>query len=318
MGWGAVKDHTSTLVGAKVYVLAGYDVARYENLSRVLVIDCSSARKKYRRSRMKIKGPVMPDVSRNGHTTCLVDDKLLMMGGWRMHHTLADVFELDLILESWRFVPTHGPVHRVLNMHVAEYVDQWQQVVCFGGGDGTLFINDTSCFDVSANRWTKMRPTGAVPGERASHCSCLVGTSYYIYGGWKQGYSYGDLHILHLSPIPGSARWSSPMAANSPHSRSGTDMVNFHGRLFIFGGYQGRAANDLQVYDPELDKWLTVNEGASKGAGDVFSASVTGTLPPNRVGLTLTAIPGNKLLMYGGAPFGSQEESFFTLEELDK
>lgn len=306
------KDHTATLVGGQLYVVAGHDASTYDNLNDVLAVDCSG--KQLKEQKLRVGGETIP--ARNGHSATLVNDKIIVLGGWRLRAAISDVYSLDLIMKAWKSVETYGPKHPVMNMHSAEYAESWHQVVCFGGGDGNRFVNVTTCLSMDSLRWYELNPKGNLPDPRASHSSCMVGSTYFIFGGWKQGVSYNDVHLLHLWRTPGAAHWSSPSVKNIPTSRSGAGMAYFHGLLVVFGGYQGRASNDLQIYDIRLQSWLPVMSRASSGVNqNLPRVCVTGSNALPRVGHSLTNIGGERLLVFGGPRFGSTDRAYFTLEQ---
>ena len=40
-------------------------------------------------------------------------------------------------------------------------------MILFGGASGRTLLNDTWAYDLAANTWTELKPTGTVPSARA-------------------------------------------------------------------------------------------------------------------------------------------------------
>eukprot|EP00252_Welwitschia_mirabilis_P026986 TRINITY_DN906_c0_g1_i2.p1 TRINITY_DN906_c0_g1~~TRINITY_DN906_c0_g1_i2.p1 ORF type:complete len:944 (-),score=234.90 TRINITY_DN906_c0_g1_i2:748-3579(-) len=59
---------------------------------------------------------------------------------------------------------------------------------------------DVHCYDILANKWTRLTPVGEPPSPRAAHVATAVGTMVVIQGGiGPAGLSTEDLHVLDLT-----------------------------------------------------------------------------------------------------------------------
>ncbi|MCO5566287.1 hypothetical protein L7F22_019963 [Adiantum nelumboides] len=102
---------------------------------------------------------------------------------------------------------------------------------------------DIHCYDVIANRWTRLNPIGDPPSPRAAHAATAVGTMVVIQGGiGPAGLSPEDLHVLDLTqPRP---RWHRVVVqGHGPGQRYGHVMALVGQRFLLeVGGNDGRRA----------------------------------------------------------------------------
>ena len=305
VGASLLKNHTACAVGGRLYIYGGYSLRERLNHSTTLLLDCSSDQ--YTLQRLDMEGEFVP-TPRNGHTANVVDDKLFVFGGWGGNSVSEDVYILDLILYKWHAPAMKGTRHSLLNMHVSEYVDYLGQIVCFGGGDGQSFLNDTTALNVRSMSWSDVKPKGFPPEERSNSSSCMQGHTMYVFGGWNHRATLNDIHLLYLPENGIRASWSSPKIdeAKRPLHRVGAGFVSFRNKLVLFGGYNYSTLGDVQIFDPVKKIWLQPSQASRKA---LFSSSdevfhITGPTPATRSGHTFTVIANKYILAYGGSGNG--------------
>ena len=301
---GRRKNHSATLVGGRVYFCCGYELQRSRNLNDVTFLEETTQenKKKFRMREVFLSDPLRP-LARNGNTATLVEDKLFLFGGWGNNHALNDVWVFDLVLRCWSKPETRGAPHPMLNMHVSEYIDWMNCILCFGGGDGRVFENSVTCLYLLNLEWKKLTPKGTPPPPAANVRACLVGYTYYIFGGWNRIAKQNDIHLLHLPRGWGKPFWSSPEVGEKPPTRVGAGMAGFYGRVLMFGGQNGIYHKDLQFYDVKEQRWHKTKHVRFPKPAKVsrLNIEVTGSWPVGRVGHTVTTMPSGSLLVYGGS-----------------
>lgn len=100
---------------------------------------------------------------------------------------------------------------------------------------------DVHCYDVLANKWTRLTPVGDPPSPRAAHVATAVGTMVVIQGGiGPAGLSTEDLHVLDLTQQ--RPRWHRVVVQGpGPGTRYGHVMALVGQRfLLAIGGNDGK------------------------------------------------------------------------------
>lgn len=152
--------------------------------------------------------------------------------------------------------------------------------IVFGGtlykGDNKFaYLNDTWALDVDTMKWHLPKCAGRPPGGRYGHTAVVVDYKVYIFGGKGEGgILYNDLWCLDVE------KWSWAMIPSStaapPGTRFGHSMIAVGDKLAVFGGWDGRAANN--------EFWLfdLCTSGARAGgrAGAPAACISTSTPPP--------------------------------------
>jgi N-acetylneuraminic acid mutarotase len=141
--------------------------------------------------------------------------------------------------------------------HAAEVVDgRFFLLGGLGEGAGQMQI-----YDLSTNLWT-LGPE--LPFRAGSSVSAVIGGKIYVAGGID-----GDSTIAEAAVYdPATETWTSiaPMPLPRNHAASGTD----GSRWYIFGGrgpgsgdgnIVANGFDDVQVYDPESDRWIVSGAG---------------------------------------------------------
>ncbi len=188
-----------------------------------------------------------------------VGNDLLLFGGADDSGDRNDLWAFDVTSNTWTRLSPSGTLPPPREGHAMTYELDSKQVLVFGGlnsDSGTLF-NDLWAYDVTANAWTKLDPTGPAPAVRESTAMAYDPDSLQvlIFGGLSLGddadTELGDMWIfdrgteatvwgkLLLSGVVPSARQGHALAA-----------APAFGGLLMFGGRFGNAdLNDLWMYD---------------------------------------------------------------------
>jgi leucine-zipper-like transcriptional regulator 1 len=161
--------------------------------------------------------------------------------------------EFDFNLYKWSTVPAAG--RRPRARYRATCVVHENQMILFGGHDGTRHLSDTHVFDFETRIWTSLVTDGIPPIPRDSHVSCVWNRSMYVFGG-SSGSEMCDLHELQLPLKPTApAKWRQLKSPSSDQSgaRFCHVAVVYQDAMYVFGGYDGRARlNDFIRFDFEI------------------------------------------------------------------
>lgn len=189
-------------------------------------------------------------------------------------------FAYDMILGTWETTLAQRPFPG--NHHAVEVFDG--KVYLMGGLDNGS-AGQVQIYDPVLDAWT----LGAPMTWNAGSCiSALIGGEIYVGGGILQSAGTAG-NFAKYDPVLDSwtAIGAMPIAVN--HAASATDGE----RLFVFGGRQGMNVpqagfDEVQIYDPVLDTWLTST------AGDVAA------MPLPRGGTGRAIFTGGEFMIFGG------------------
>ncbi|WP_455392020.1 Kelch repeat-containing protein [[Eubacterium] cellulosolvens] len=217
---------------------------------------------------------------RNRHTMATIrgTDKVILYGGSDNAMILNDTWVYDLSDNSWtEKSPATGPGLRRDNDMAGVYGTD--QVVFFGGYNGTSGFNDTWIYDLSANTWTERFPTNS-PSRRYYHkMSSVYGTDkVLLFGGAYGATIFDDLWEYDLS----ANTWTNKNPSGStPKGRIGHGMAGINGNdnIVMYGGYNLTSyyLSDTWAYDLSANTWTDKSPSTSPGAIDSHSMASIST-----------------------------------------
>ena len=126
---------------------------------------------------------------------------------WRNFFSLcrSDLNEYDFTESRWSVVPAAG--RRPRARYRATCVVFRNNMISYGGHDGTRHLSDAHIFDFDTRTWSTLVTEGTPPIPRDSHVSVVHGNSMYCFGG-SSGSAMNDLHELQLPSSPSApAKW---------------------------------------------------------------------------------------------------------------
>lgn len=111
----------------------------------------------------------------------------------------------------------------------------------FGGTDDEDRKNDLFMYDIHINKWALLPNKGQVPLPRSGAKGVSYDNKLYFFGGYqkKSGNFYKDLFFYDLS----QQEWfdvGSLQSGEMPSQRTDHTVVLWDGRLFVYGGYDGK------------------------------------------------------------------------------
>ena len=172
----------------------------------------------------------------------------------------------------------------------------------FGGessdGDQTTVLNDLYKYRTTKNEWFKVESLNT-PSPRCSHQAVSLNDHLYVFGGeyatLTQFYHYRDLWRLDAKTLA----WEQvePCTKVAPSSRSGHRMVEWRGKILVFGGFYKASqdqnavfVNDTWLYSPAHNEWRPLKFTDAPGVAK----------PPLRSGCVLAPCSDFSVLVWGG------------------
>lgn len=133
-------------------------------------------------------------------------------------------------------------------------------------------------------RWSQVNSSGSSPSPRSGAASVIVDAHMYIFGGYGGGGRLDDFHCFDLD----NTRWScvEPSSGLTPGMRENNGLIEFRGKLYLFGGYNGQQwLNDLFSFDLFTKEWHNVDQ--------------SGQPPASRFGY-VSVVHNNFFVVFGG------------------
>uniref|UniRef100_A0A8C4NPE7 Zgc:163014 n=1 Tax=Eptatretus burgeri TaxID=7764 RepID=A0A8C4NPE7_EPTBU len=93
---------------------------------------------------------------RSGHSTTLLQKKLVIFGGWDAPVCFKDLHILDLGFMEYTPVKVKGPVPSARCWHASAPVSD-NRLIIHGGYNGNKVLNDTYIFNLDGNEWTRIK-----------------------------------------------------------------------------------------------------------------------------------------------------------------
>lgn len=130
----------------------------------------------------------------------------------------------------------------------------------FGGRSGSTVYRDLWRYDLDADRWQRLTPSGSAPGARFGHAAVWVdGVGLVVWAGQSGSSFFADLWAYD----PGSTAWRKlPSTGAIPEARYGSCAVERDGRMWISHGFTDRGRfSDTRAYDFAADTWTDETPG---------------------------------------------------------
>lgn len=217
------------------------------------------------------------------------NDRIYTLGGlFEGAQSVSDDFlEYDANRDVWTELSPLPEARHHIAVSIIE--DKLYGIGGFKGGfpnweaQSTVFV-----YDFNTEEWTESTP---LPQPRGEHSTAVIDGKIYVIGGrYKRtpdSANYDDhfdtSSVLVFDPI--TKVWSS--APDAPTARNSHSAAVIDGKIYIVGGRQfkeqanGEYANvnvaNLEVYDPEEERWETLSP-LPQGTGGISAAVLDGKL----------------------------------------
>lgn len=239
---------------------------------------------------------------RHAHTTTLVSDLVLLLGGIqyveREAEELINIF--DLSTHDWLKLKSYGDVPELRRKHLVEYFERRNQLALFAHADEHLLsFDNVFLLDVSTSTWKRQKTKGTLPSPRALATTQCAYDKLFLFAGNNGALtSYNDLNVLDFVGKHRVPTWSSlPNKGTPPPGVIGSSLTLFDNKLFVVGGFSYlEAINGFFCYDLATNEWLK-DEIRDSESGEVIPA--TGNMPGRNYGVVAMASTDN-IIVFGG------------------
>ncbi len=233
----------------------------------------------------------LPDARMGGTLTYEpTTDRLLLFAGWGGTEFFDTVWSYDLTTNTWTSLDTGGNPPAARALHSVVYLPDTGRLLMFGGYNGSVYLGDTWAYDIDADSWTNLGPSGSVPEARDGHSLVYDSSNQkvYLFGGWNGAKEFDDTWVYD----PGANTWTELRPGGSIPAARDSQAMAFEaktGKVILFGGWsQTTDFGDTWIYDPGANTWT---DAAPAGEG-----------PSNRAlsRMVCEASTGKMILVGGG------------------
>ena len=170
---------------------------------------------------------------------------------------------------AWKQVKQQGDIPTKRAGFSFSFFAGTQVYYLFAGGDDAKEVefNDLYTYDPSASQWKKglcvtlmtsstylhscasstVPTAGTAPAPRINHAAAISGSGLYVFGGFQDGESRGDLFKFDTR----LSKWTQIVASNAPPARCNHTMTAVGDKLFVIGGRANEniVFNDVHIFD---------------------------------------------------------------------
>lgn len=179
--------------------------------------------------------------SRYGHSSCISDNKMYVVGGCKHNNTFyQDAYTYDFISNTWSRIadiPMDLAYHQLVTHNNTVYL--------FGGYNGVRFSPYTYIYDTRCNKWNIVTVHGREPppisGTTVAYNN--IDSELYLFGGYTAHNYINDLYRLSFD----SMTWELVNVSNRPQPRAYLQSAYINDTVYVYGGYDGTAcSNDMR------------------------------------------------------------------------
>ncbi|CAG5126107.1 unnamed protein product [Candidula unifasciata] len=142
---------------------------------------------------------------RSGHSATLINDLLVIFGGWDFPYCYNDLFILDLTTVDWSAPKVLGKAPKPRSWHASCALSN-NRIFIHGGYDGDNALHDAFIFDLDGKSWQNISLENA-PSARAGHACLRLPSDYenkeedeiIVFGGGdNDGSYYNDMLSFYV------------------------------------------------------------------------------------------------------------------------
>ncbi len=176
--------------------------------------------------------------------SCIVDNKIYIMGGENKLKAISDVDIYDTLNDTWK---KGTPMPIAVEKFAISAVGN--KIYVFGGSkDGTADVSNTlEIYDISTDTWKKGTP---IPTKRISFTSVSLGNSIYVIGGGTYNTVKDTVEIYDTT----TDTWT--VGKSMSQAKSAISSCLIGNKIYILGGanYPLKYRN-VEIYDINTDTW---------------------------------------------------------------
>lgn len=206
--------------------------------------------------------------------SCIVDNKIYIMGGENKLKAISDVDIYDTLNDTWK---KGTPMPIAVEKFAISAVGN--KIYVFGGQSNNGVLNSVWIYDTLSDTWKKGTPM-LTAGCFLS--ASIVNNKIYVFGGSKDGTAdvSNTLEIYDIS----TDTWKK--GTPIPTKRISFTSVSLGNSIYVIGGGTYNTVKDtVEIYDATTDTW-TVGKSMSQAKSAISSCLI-----------------GNKIYILGGANY---------------
>src|SRR5205809_3543585 len=186
-------------------------------------------------------------------------------------YTLPQISEVysSCIDDTWTSTSiTNAPAGR--QFHTAVWTGS--EMIVWGGGDGTNYLNTGGRYNPSTDNWTATSTTNA-PAARSVHTAVWTGSEMIVWGGYNGSTFFNTGGRYN----PSTDSWTVTNITNAPAGRTQQTAVWTGSQMIVWGGVgNGGYMNTGGRYDPITDSWTATSTIGAPSARTLPKAVWTG------------------------------------------
>ena len=282
--------------------------------------------------------------------------RMVVFAGRDASVTRNDVWAFDLDTHAWTdLTPLAGPAPIARLTPVSVYDPVGHRMITWSGqGTGGTFFNDAWEFDLAANTWTQIAPTGGPPNIRYGAAGVLdpIAGDLVTFAGFTDQGRFEDVWRFNATAVT----WTDVAPLTGPIKRclhSASYDAAGH-RFILYGGQSGGPLGDVWAFDLTLNAWTKLtpvtgptgrwfvahvydaanhratifggNTGSSEtdeawaidlASNQWFQLSPSGTPPTAREGAAAVYDGANdRMVVFGGRNGGTPNNEVWSLDNL--
>ena len=218
------------------------------------------------------------------------DDQAVLFGGRDGSYTnYNETWVYDFSENTWtQKNPSTKP--SVRRAHAMAYLGG-DQVLMFGGWDGSTRNDETWIYDLSDNDWTQMSPSTS-PSARLDMDMAYIAAGQVLMFGGDDGANDDETWVYDSS----DTSWIQMFPATHPSARHSYALAYIGGdQALLFGGDNGSLFDQTWVYDLSDNDWTQMSPSTSPSARSAHAQAYIG---------------GDQVLMFGGHDGSPDDETW--------
>jgi len=228
--------HTASLIGCNIYIFGG----RNDQHGACNILYCFNTNT-FKWSIPNTTGT--PPGARDGHSSCVVNTKLYIFGGYK---EVTQQFSSEMQFLESETMTWHYPIWTTMNLwrdfHTCTSIGN--KIYLFGGrGDSSgpfhtnrgIYDNAIYEFDTEKMDWTQIKTKGKTPKGRRSHSAVEYKGNLFIFGGYNERLKTHFADMWKFDPA--KRRWTEITPhGNGPCARRRHSCCMLGDEFVLFGG----------------------------------------------------------------------------------
>jgi len=176
-------------------------------------------------------------------SSCVIDSKMYVFGGWGETGLLRDLWCLDCSRKGqweWKKLPTTDLKPDPRCKATLTALKEKKCLFLFGGGSAKddVAFNDAFMYNLGKEKWEKVQMQGTPPTPRTGHSAVLYKNLILVFGGCRrEGDRWNCFNSLHIFELNGN-QWIEPPQSTEVRTKARKHHISFTNDdiLYLCGG----------------------------------------------------------------------------------